>query len=451
MPRSKFSRRCAIALYGLAPMALAAPAEPGSEPILASPQQDEAEVLLLKLLEHPDVKAVQAGLRAQLAATAIGQTRDGGETAARAVECLSNSLILKEIATYRAVPAILWTTEDTPRDWRGRRIGCTGTAGDNPDNLYRMAVVQGGERWEFTGRFPARNRASQFIVQLGPGEPGFAPKLAGSKPEAVEVLGVFTDRNLAVASDGSWRFTVGGPAGAPGNAAQHVVTPPGPIGIGFRDSLADWRQEGARLAMRRLDGGAPRVYDPDELRRRVVGRLGDYVRDWADFPNHWFGGLKPNSYGGPMGREGAWGFVAGLRFSLAADEALAVTIARGQASYIGFQVVDPWTLAADARRNLTSLNLAQSAPDKDGDFTYVIAPRDPGVANWLDTTGLHDGFGVIRWQGTPASATKDGLLRSFRVIKLADAAKLPGIARITPAQRRAQLARREAEWANRLR
>ena len=440
---------CAASL-AIAPALAATPAAT-PEPILASTEQDQAEGLLLKLLEHPDVQAIMAGLRAQLAATPIGQTRDGAATAARAVECLSNSLILKEIATYRPVPAILWTTEDTPRSWRGRKIGCVGTAGDNPDNIYRMAVVQGGERWEFSGRFPAKNRASQFIVQLGPGEPGFAPKFSASNPEAVAVLGVFTDRNLAVAPDGSWRFTVGGPAGAEGNAAQHVVTPAGPIGVGFRDSMADWRQEGARLTMRRLDAGGASAYDPDELRRRVVGRLGDYVRTWSDFPNHWFGGLKPNTYGGPQGREGAWGFVVGLRYSLAEDEALAVTISRGAASYTGFQVVDPWTMASDARVNLTSLNLAQTAPDKDGNFTYVIAPSDPGIANWLDTTGLRDGFGVIRWQGTPAGATKDGLLRNFRVIKLADAVKLPGVALTTPARRQAQMAQRTQQWENRLR
>jgi hypothetical protein len=449
MPRLAAIAVCAFALAS--PVAFAAAPAWAPEPILASAEQDAAEELLLALLEHPDVKAIKAGLRAQLASTEIGRTRDGAATIDHAVECLSNSLILKEVATYRTTPAILWTTEDSPREWRGRKIGCVGTAGDNPDNIYRMAVVQGAERWEFSGRFPAKNRASQFIVQLGPGEPGFAPKLAGSKPEAVEVLGVFTDRNLAVAPDGSWRFTVGGPAGAPGNAAQHVVKPPGPIGVGFRDSMADWRQEGARLALRRLDDGPTRAYDPEELRRRVVGRMGDYVRDWADFPNHWFGGLKPNTYAGPMGREGAWGFVAGLRFSLAEDEALAVTISPGNASYTGFQVVDPWTMASDAQTNLTSLNLSQTTADQDGNFTYVIAPSDPGVANWLDTTGLRDGFGVIRWQGTPTGATKDGLLRSFRVIKLADAIKLPGVALTTPARRQAQIARRAQEWVGRLR
>ena len=73
------------------------------------------------------------------------------------------------------------------------------------------------------------------------------------------------------------------------------------------------------------------------------------------------------------------------------------------------------------------------------------------MANWLDTSGLHDGFGIVRWQATPADQTSDGLVRTFRIIKLEEAAKLPGIARITPKQRQAQLEKRAREWASRLR
>ncbi|ONH22238.1 hypothetical protein BL253_36315 [Pseudofrankia asymbiotica] len=29
----------------------------------------------------------------------------------------------------------------------------------------------------------------------------------------------------------------------------------------------------------------------------------------------------------------------------------------------------------------------------DGTFTFVLAHEDPGVANWLDTTGLGEGVG----------------------------------------------------------
>ncbi len=65
MPRLAAIAVCAFALAS-SPAFAAAPAS-SPEPILASAEQDAAEELLLALLEHPDVKAIKAGLRAQLA------------------------------------------------------------------------------------------------------------------------------------------------------------------------------------------------------------------------------------------------------------------------------------------------------------------------------------------------------------------------------------------------
>ncbi|MCB2059733.1 MAG: hypothetical protein R3E09_04095 [Novosphingobium sp.] len=450
MSRIVFRRSC-LALSALALTAssfsfaaFAADAPP--EPILGTPEQDEAERLVLELAEHPDVKAIQAGLRDQLRETKIGQTKDGAATIDHVVECMTNSLIFMEVLTYRTTPYFVWGTEDTPREWRGRRVGCVGTAGDNPDNVYRTTSLQGGVRYEVTGKFDPSRRATQFIVQAGPGEGSIPPNMATAGSEVVEVLGAFSDRELDIAPDGSFRLTIGGDTGA----TNHIVTPPGRVSVGFRDTLGDWNQRPARLSLRRLDPGEPMPFDRDELRRRVVGRLGDYVRSWSQYATYGFGGLEPNTHSTPTGRAGGWGFVMGVRFSLQEDEAVALTLSRGEAKYLGFQVVDPWTMAADATKYQTSLNLAQATPDRDGNYTYIISPTDPGVANWLDTTGLHDGFGIVRWQATPADETSEGLVRSFRIIKLADAARLPGIAKITPTQRQAQLEKRAREWAKRL-
>jgi len=154
------------------------------------------------------------------------------------------------------------------------------------------------------------------------------------------------------------------------------------------------------------------------------------------------GALKPNSFAAPKKCLGGCGFVAGLRFQLAPDEAAVVTTTQGAARYTGLQIIDPWMIAPDARRSRCSLNVTQATPNADGAFTYVIAQADPGVANWLDTPGLHDGFGIMRWQNIPADMTSDGLIHEYRVIKRADAAALPGIARVTAKQRRQQLAAR---------
>ena len=43
-----------------------------------------------------------------------------------------------------------------------------------------------------------------------------------------------------------------------------------------------------------------------------------------------------------------------------------------------------------------SLNKAQSVPNADGSYTYVISPVDPGVANWIDSDGLREGILTLR-------------------------------------------------------
>lgn len=55
---------------------------------------------------------------------------------------------------------------------------------------------------------------------------------------------------------------------------------------------------------------------------------------------------------------------------------------------------------------------------------------------------------MLRWQGLAPGATKDGLLREFKVVKIAELSNLP---RVSPAQRRAQLAARADAYANRVR
>jgi hypothetical protein len=49
-------------------------------------------------------------------------------------------------------------------------------------------------------------------------------------------------------------------------------------------------------------------------------------------------------------------------------------------------------------------------PAPDGRVTLIIAPRDPGYANWVSTGGMHDGLFIIRWQGLPEGSRGSELL-----------------------------------------
>jgi hypothetical protein len=151
----------------------------------------------------------------------------------------------------------------------------------------------------------------------------------------------------------------------------------------------------------------------------------------------------------PKGRAGAWGFSAASHFDIAEDEALVITTAPVGAAYFGIQVADLWGVAQDPITRGGSFNSAQSHADPDGTWTHVIAARDAGVWNWVDTCGLRRGVFMLRWQELPASVTEiDEAVRDVRLVKLADLD--PALPRISAEERRAQLEARTASYWRRL-
>jgi hypothetical protein len=86
----------------------------------------------------------------------------------------------------------------------------------------------------------------------------------------------------------------------------------------------------------------------------------------------------------------------------------------------------------DYRYHLASLNSGQAAVDGDGPVRLVIAPRDPGVWNWLDTAGHHEGHVFARWL-----LATDPPVPDCKVVKFDELATvLPaGTRRCTPAER----------------
>jgi hypothetical protein len=128
---------------------------------------------------------------------------------------------------------------------------------------------------------------------------------------------------------------------------------------------------------------------------------------------------------------------------LADDEAFIVTVGPGGAAYRSLILYDFWLRSVEYWQRLTSFNNAQTAPNPDGALTYVVSKQDPGVANWLDTTGLQQPRIIQRWQRVSGSPSISG-----KLVKLADlAANLPsGVPMVTPAERQQQLDRRFAEF-----
>ena len=81
-----------------------------------------------------------------------------------------------------------------------------------------------------------------------------------------------------------------------------------------------------------------------------------------------------------------------------------------RAAYFGLCLYNAWMESLDYTTRTVSLNHAQLRTDGEGRFTVVIAPRDPGVPNWLDSSGHEAGYVLARsllCEGDPAELTTE--------------------------------------------
>ena len=84
-------------------------------------------------------------------------------------------------------------------------------------------------------------------------------------------------------------------------------------------------------------------------------------------------------------------------WQLAPDEALVIEGVAPESPYWIVQLADRWLETADFRRRQVHLNNSQVEIDGQGNYRIVIAARDPGVTNWLDTGGRQEGLMAFRW------------------------------------------------------
>lgn len=103
-------------------------------------------------------------------------------------------------------------------------------------------------------------------------------------------------------------------------------------------------------------------------------------------------------------------------YDLADDEAL-ITEVKVPAKYRYWSIILTNALyeTTDWYNNQASLNDKQGVMDSDGVFRTVISARDPGVHNWLDTSGYSSGAVQGRW-----FEASEKPMPSMKKVKLAD-------------------------------
>lgn len=125
-------------------------------------------------------------------------------------------------------------------------------------------------------------------------------------------------------------------------------------------------------------------------------------------------------------------------YELADDEAL-ISEVRVPASFRYWSIILTNELyeTTDWYNNQSSLNDAQGVVDPDGVFRTVISARDPGVHNWLDTSGYPGGAIQGRW-----FEASEKPMPTLRKVKTADVLRhLPDTTKMVAAQQRSEALR----------
>jgi hypothetical protein len=120
-------------------------------------------------------------------------------------------------------------------------------------------------------------------------------------------------------------------------------------------------------------------------------------------------------------------------YELAADEALIIEAkVPDRVKYWSLILTNDLYETTDWVNNQASLNDAQAHVDGDGWFRAVVSARDPGVPNWLDTSGYPSGAIQGRWFEASSAPTPAVKKLKVDAVRSALPADTP---RVTPAAR----------------
>jgi hypothetical protein len=280
---------------------------------------------------------------------------------------------------------------------------------DNPDNHYQTATVSGSYEYRLSG-------SPGTIHYLGIGT--YSPGLDGRKTHG------YLERNdLALEPDGSVVIHLSCER-KPGNWLRME---PSTRTLLIRQTFLDRdAEEVAKLRIERVGGNEPAPLTAKRLERALKSTaafVGGYARMFAGWAEEMR--KRPNelpefdpaaaaaSGGDPNIRyyNGYW--------ELAEDEALVIEVVPPDCDYWNIQLSNWWMESLDYRYFKIHLNKHTASLRKDGSVRIVVAHEDPGVENWLETTGHRLGTITLRWVGAtehPAPTTRVVTLGDIRAL-----------------------------------
>ena len=274
--------------------------------------------------------------------------------------------------------------------------------GDNPDAIYHYTRVRGDRAYRVFGKIETSCYTS-FTIHGAAADGGMAGPL----------LGDVNNRDFDVAEDGSYELVLSATR-QPGN---WLYLDPAAYAVVVRTyyqlpvSAQNDPYSFVKIGIEVLDDVPPPAPLTDATLAQRFGDAVKFVRQ-ATVGQTLFGtsvGIPfvaetPNTLPVPFSFRdsglpvpGAADIVYAMgRWDLAKDEALEMTGRLPSGVFANVMLWNKHMQTLEYRHRTSSLNQAQLTLENDGSFCIVIAHRDPGVSNWLDTEG--HSAGTIFWR-----------------------------------------------------
>lgn len=285
--------------------------------------------------------------------------------------------------------------------------------GTNPDFIYGTASIDGSGSYVISGE---RGDGLFLLLDIVAGGLGVMEPLGPS-------LGTLDFDTLTRDELGRFSLLLSAEKPADWTGDWHRLDPSA-RSLSMRQASYTWGEgREARIAIERIDKAhSPRRWSAEEIAERLTalaaypkrlsGMALGFIKSQRD--KGLWNALEHDDWAGRGGVQGQH-YYQGL-FRLEPGQVLLLeTELPERVRYWNIQLSDLMWNSVDWMNRQSSLNGGQARLDGDGKFRAVVAADDPGVPNWLDTGGHHEGAIMLRW--TEASS---GPAPTLRLVNLAD-------------------------------
>jgi hypothetical protein len=282
----------------------------------------------------------------------------------------------------------------------------------NPDNIYANASIAGDREYRIRGQ-----RGSVAYLSFGTKANRYAIDGTMASTGELEAAG------MEIAADGSFEIVMS-VRPQPGNWLPMAADSSMVI---VRQTFLDRAAETpAKLRIERI--GAPLAPTPlsDAALAGGLARASAFVQGTAKLVTDWsqLVARRPNElaaepYAAASMRVGGDPKICYYHgfWRLAPDEALLIDSEVPDCAYWNFQMANYWLESLDCLHRPVAVNKHGARYNADGSVTLVIAARDMGVGNFIDTDSHASGGMLLRWVGA-----KSHPMPRCRVVKLANLA-----------------------------